>query len=105
MSNIDGLEMIPEPVKSQIPNLINDTNSRRIKPFAKPKSSFKRSILIPLDKDSSKRKLKPADHAMLKIMFTNADQLTTAKMGLVKKENCIAKCRNITYICKKIFIH
>ena len=86
INEIDDIDSVPEEVRNEVLNLIEQTKILRQRPFSKPIASFQKSLLIPTVTKSSKPKLKPTHLSTLKVMFTNADQMTPSKMDELKKK-------------------
>ena len=84
VSEIDGIEFIPSEVKSRIENLIADTIEWIKKPLVKPAVIINKYVStghsVP-----QKMKLKQLGSHTLKVMFTNADQMTSSKIVELKK--------------------
>ena len=86
ISSIDGIDSVPPGVKSHIANLISDTNKKRKTTLVKPSALMKNSVLVQDSPKSKKTKLKSLGLPTMKVMFTNADQMTPSKMVELKKQ-------------------
>ena len=85
VNEIDGIEFIPSEVKSCIENLIVDTIKWIKKPLVKPGAIINKYVLTLRSSVPQKMKLKQLGLHALKVMFTNADQMTPSKMVELKK--------------------
>ena len=86
INEIDGIESVPADVKSRIVTLINDTSMKRTKPLATSTANTKKSVVIQGTSKSRIVKLKSLGLPALKVMFTNADQMTPSKLVELKKQ-------------------
>ena len=99
IQSIDGVDSVPEDIKSQLTTLIEDTCNKMKDPLPKPKAKIKNSV-IPLQNSKSRvSSLKSLDLTSLKILFSNADQLTSSKMTELKKQIEVEK-PHIVAICE-----
>ena len=82
IDELHGIELIPNNLRNQISSLIDDTLQKIQKPKSKPKpkTKAKQSILPQATAKSRVTSLKTSGLPTLKILFTNADQLTASKM-------------------------
>ena len=79
-SEINGRNSVPDDIRSHIITLIEDTRLSIKKPLAKPATTMKQSVICNEPAKSRVSSLNPSGMASLKIMFTNADQLTSSKL-------------------------
>lgn len=85
ISEIDGVEMITPQERLQIKTLIEEVDTTE-KPITRnPVPKDKRSTVKQSTPKSRKAKLSPSNLPSMKIMFTNADQLTSSKMIELRK--------------------
>ena len=85
--DLDGLDSILADDKTRILKLISDTNAERTRPLDQSKKINKTAIGIPNASSLGYRpKLSPMKTSSIKVMYTNADQLTPSKKTeLIKK--------------------
>ena len=91
VNEIDGIKFILFEVKSRIENLIADTIKWIKKPLVKPAAIINKYVLTLGSSVPQKMKLKQLGLHTLKVMFTNADQMTPSKMVELKKLIAIEK--------------
>jgi hypothetical protein len=86
INEIDGLDSITEEEKSRFISLIDDANAKRTKPLPRPPATkVQKSVLLQESSKSRKNPLKSLNLPSIKVMFTNADQLTSSKMIELRK--------------------
>ena len=86
LNEINGIELVPVEVKSRICTLINDTVAKITRPLGKPKMKINESVVLQTTSKSRKASLKSLSLPSLKVMFTNADQLSPSKMVELRKQ-------------------
>ena len=79
-SEVDGIVMLTPTEKSKLDKLIEQSNAARSKPLPVETVRQKSASIIPTY-NARKRSTKSSNIPSMKILFTNADQLTTAKMA------------------------
>ena len=84
MDDISGFELIHDEDRIKILHLMDETNAKRTVAQQKPKEKPKRAMSPQEPSKSRKVKLKNSNLPAIKIMYTNADQLTTSKMTELK---------------------
>ena len=85
LNDIGGIDFISADEKSKIVNLIDTVNSERFVPLPMPVIR-KVKKLVQSTPHLRKSQLKPSNLPSMKILFTNADQLTTSKMIELKSQ-------------------
>lgn len=110
VSDVCGLNLVPEDIISQVTTLIDDVRAKVKKDLYKPKSAPKQPIVSDVEPRLRVASLKPSGMPSLKVLFTNADQLTSSKMIELKKQIhllkphiiaiCEVKRKNKDILCK-----
>ena len=87
MNELDGIDLITIDEKTRIEKLIQETISMRTKPFTEgPVVNLKPVSMMMNTPQCRINKLKCTHFPSMKVMFTNADQLTTSKMTELHKK-------------------
>ena len=87
MNELDGIDLITNDEKTRIEKLIQETISMRTKPFREgPVVNLKLVSMMMNTPQCRLNKLKCTNLPSMKLMFTNADQLTTSKMTELRKK-------------------
>ena len=87
MTELDGIDLITNDEKTRIEKLIQETISMRTKPFTGgPVVNLKPVSMMMNTPQCRLNKLKCTNLPSMKVMFTNADQLTTSKMTELRKK-------------------
>ena len=86
MDDIDGLDLVNDNERLQILSLMGEANSKKKKPLVEAIARKKKAV--PLEEICKPRinRLKSSTLPIIKVMFTNADQLNSLKMTELKKE-------------------
>ena len=86
MDDITDFDLIKDEDKVRVINLIDQTNEARERPLSEPVRRFKKPVEIQEAPNVRLKRLKSSNLPSLKLMYTNADQLTpTKKTELVKR--------------------
>ena len=87
IDDIDGFDLINDDDRVLILQMIDNTKTERKRPFDEPKDTLRKSKRIPFPSELGYRpRLSSVKASTLKIMYTNADQLTPSKkMELIKR--------------------
>ena len=87
IDDIDGFDLINDDDRVQILQMIHNTKAERKRPFDEPKDTLRKSKRIPFPSELGYRpRLFSVKASTMKIMYTNADQLTPSKkMELIKR--------------------
>ena len=87
MNELDGIDLITIDEKTRIEKLIQETISMRTKPFTEgPVVNLKPVSMMMNTSQCRLNMLKCTNLPSMKVMFTNADQLTTSKMTELRKK-------------------
>ena len=86
VNKLGGVELLSVSERQELTNLVLElkTNREKIKKIKQP--SMKKSMIIRTSTKARIKTMKSSNIPSLKIMFTNADQLTTSKMTELKKK-------------------
>lgn len=87
IDDVDGFELIKEKDRLAIVQMIDDAKMERRQPFEEPRDHSRKAKKIPPPSELGYRpRLSPLKVPTMKIMYTNADQLTSSKKTeLIKK--------------------
>ena len=80
-SEIDGFENISSEEKLMVEDLIAQSNAGRANPLPEEMSHKKAKTKMCHSQKTQIRSLKPSNMPSMKVLFTNADQLTSSKMA------------------------
>ena len=87
MTELDGIDLITNDEKTRIEKLIQETISMRTKPFTEGPVVNLKPVSMMNTPQCRLNMLKCTNLPSMKLMFTNADQLTTSKMTELRKKN------------------
>ena len=86
MDDINDFDLIKDEDKTHILKLMDQTNEARKKPLSQPKRRVKVPVQIQDSPKTRFNKLKSSNLPSMKVMYTNADQLTSTKKSELVKQ-------------------